>query len=395
MEYYKGFKTQIYPNDEQIEYFDKCFSISRYAYNWYIRKRDFNYKNGIKQSYFDLQKDFTKIRNSQGYEWLLETNNKVVDEALKNCKKAYDNFFNGIKSRPKYKSENDAKQIFSSSRCLIDSNAKHLRKKKYLFDGFHFYIAGKQTIPGVTNGYFIKTAEDISFLKNKKVILVSISKENNKYYVGFTYKENSNYVNNSTQIVGIDIGIKTFATQSDEKIAKLPKKIDMYYERIDKLNQVLSKKQKGSNNYEKVKIKINKYYRKIKDLKMDFCHKYTTYLAKNYNEIKIEDVSVQEWFEKKDIKLSKNLQKSCLGLFREQLEYKCEWYNSKLTKIDKYYPSSKTCSCCGNVKQDLKLSDRVYKCEKCGFEMDRDLNAAINILNYSALNYSRILNNED
>ena len=155
----------------------------------------------------------------------------------------------------------------------------------------------------------------------------------------------------------------------------------MYYRKIDKLNQVLSKKTKGSNNYEKARTKLNKYYRKVKDLKLDYCHKYTTYLAKNYKDIKIEDIDISEWF-KDEIKFSKNLQKSCLGLFRSQLEYKTTWYDSKLTKIDRYYPSSKVCSKCGNIKQDLKLSDRIYKCNNCGTIIDRDLNAAINILNY-------------
>lgn len=382
MEIYRGFKTRIYPTEEQIEYFNKCFGISRYCYNWYIDKKRYNYENNIRQSFYDLRKEFNQLKYKEDYEWLLETNNKVIECALNNCNKAFINFFKYNKGYPNFKSKHNPKQSFSTCRCTLFTNDRRFNKMKYLFNGKHFYIAGKQIGTGHIGGYFIKTKENIWFLKDKDIKLITISKENNKYYVGFTYKDKINYKNNSTKKVGIDIGIKTFATQSDNKISQLPKKLNMYYSKIDKLNQVLSKKQKGSNNYEKVRTKLNKYYRKIKDLKLDYCHKYTTYLAKNYKDIKIEDVSVKEWFENKNIKLSRNLQKSCLGLFRNQLEYKTIWYDSKLTKIDKYYPSSKRCSKCGNIKQDLKLSDRMYECPVCGQKIDRDLNAAINILNY-------------
>jgi putative transposase len=344
MEVYKGIKTQIYPNAEQKEYFEKCFNYSRYAFNWYLENNDKCYKSGNKKSHYELRKDFNVMKKQIGNEWLLEVNGKVLEESLNVAKLSLKFFFEKMNKYPHFKSKKDSKQIFSLCRCLIDTDNRCLVKKKHLFNGKHFYIAGRQTGNSGgqrMTGYIIRTKENIWFLKDKKISLVSISKENNKYFVSFKYRENIDFVNNSTNNVGIDIGIKTFATQSDGKVAILPKKINMYYKKIDKLNQILSKKQKGSNNYEKARAKLSKYYGKIKNLKSNFCHRYSTYLTKNYKEIKIEDVSVREWFERKDIKLSKNLQKSCLGLFREQLAYKCEWYNSKLTKIDKYYPSSK------------------------------------------------------
>ena len=380
MEIYKSFKTRIYPTKEQIEYFNKCFGISRFAYNWYLENNQKYYEEGNRKSFYELRKEFNQLKYQKDYKWLLETNNKIIECALGNANDAFKRFFNKQCNYPKYKSKHNFKQSFVSCRCIIYSNYSHFKKNKRLFDGKHFYISGKQE-NRKCNGYFIKTKEDIWFLKDKEIKLITIFKQNNEYYVSLAYKDNINYINNSTKKVGIDIGIKTFATQSDNKISQLPKRLNMYYRKIDKLNQVLSKKTKGSNNYEKARTKLNKYYRKVKDLKLDYCHKYTTYLAKNYKDIKIEDIDISEWF-KDEIKFSKNLQKSCLGLFRSQLEYKTTWYDSKLTKIDRYYPSSKVCSKCGNIKQDLKLSDRIYKCNNCGTIIDRDLNAAINILNY-------------
>ena len=382
MEIYKSFKTRIYPTREQIEYFNECFGISRFAYNWYIEKMQYNYENGIKQNFYDLRKEFNDLKHKEEFKWLNNINSKIYCITLNNCNLAFKYFFKKIKNYPKFKNKHNHKQSFSINRCVIQNKDRRFIKYKNVLNGKHFYIAGEQKGIGNITGYFIKTKENILFLKNKQIFNITILKENNEYYVSFAYKDNINYTNNSTKKVGIDIGIKTFATQSDNKISQLPKNLNMYYKKIDKLNQVLSKKTKGSNNYEKVRTKLNKYYRKIKDLKLDYCHKYTTYVAKNYKEIKIEDINVKEWFENKNINFSKSLQKSCLGLFRSQLEYKTIWYDSKLTKIDKYYPSSKTCSKCGNIKQDLKLSDRIYECPVCRQKIDRDLNAAINILNY-------------
>ncbi len=199
------------------------------------------------------------------------------------------NFYkNKTKHLPKFKSKKNSKQSFGLNRCIVNvSNNKMSPYKKYYnrFNGYIFYIAGKkisQKDKGKMNGYFIKTSENISFLKNKKIFNITISYDNTNYWVSFNYKEEQNdiYNNHKKDIVGIDLGLKTFAIQSDNKKSFLPKqKIIKIEKRINKFNQILSKKQKDSNNYNKVKTKLNKCYKKITFIMNDFLHKYTTWLC--------------------------------------------------------------------------------------------------------------------
>ncbi len=182
--------------------------------------------------------------------------------------------------------------------------------------------------------------------------------------------------------MGIDLGLKTFAIQSDGKISKLPKqKIIKIEKRIKKLNQILSKKKKGSNNYNKVKIKLNKCYNKITNIRKDFLNKYTTWLCKNYKEIHIEDLNITSMLKNK--RLAKSISRSNFYEFRKQLEYKSNFYNNEIVLVDRWYASSKICHQCGNKKKSLKLSDRIYMCEICGYIEDRDLNAALNIRDWN------------
>ncbi len=265
------------------------------------------------------------------------------------------------------------KQSFSLDRCTIYG---HYNKEKY--NDYIFYIAGGDNIKR-GKGFYIKTSENISFLKNKKIFQITISYDKLNYYVSFSYKEEKNNIYNDYEkdIVGIDLGLKTFAVQSDNRISKIPKqKILKLEKRINKLNQILSEKEKDSNNYNKVRTKLNKCYKKITFIMNDFLHKYTTWLCKTYKVIKIEDLNISGMLKNK--RLAKSIARCCFYNFRSFLEYKSKFYNNNLIIIDRYYPSSKRCHCCGNIKKDLKLSDRIYKCS-CGYENDRDLNAALNI----------------
>ena len=383
---YKGFKTKIYPNKEQIEYFNECFGISRFAYNWYIEKMKYNYENGIKQNFNNLRKEFQRLKYADEYKWLQNTNVRVINSALGNANDAFKRFFNKQCNYPKFKSKKYNKRSFSSDSCSIYPTAIQFNNKRHLFNGKCFYIGGKLSKPGTVNGYFIKTAEDISFLKDKQIYLITISYDGINYYASFSYKyENNNIYNNHIEdIVGIDLGLKTYAVQSDNRITKFPKQRVLKLEqKIRRLNQIMSKKEKGSKNYNKVRTKLNKCYKKIHNITLDFLHKYTTYLCKTYKTIKIEDLNISGML--KNHKLARSISRSYFYTFRSMLEYKSKWYNNKLIIIDRFYPSSKTCHCCGNIKKDLKLSDRIYKCNKCDIVIDRDLNAALNIRDWNVV----------
>ena len=365
---YKAFKTRIYPTEEQIIYFNKCFGVSRFAYNWFLNEQKINYKNNTQMSWKQSRDKFMNYRNQ--IPWIFEIKSRVYRYAQGDLMEAYDRFFKGKSNQPKFKSKKKKnKQSFSTDICKI------LNKNLFYIVGSNFNNKGYKN-----NRIKIKTSEDISWLKN--IFKIIISKQNNIYYVSFNYKEiveeKDLYQNNFTKTVGIDLGLKTFATQSDNKITKLPKqKIIKIENKIKVFQRVLSKKQRGSKNYYKVKTKLNKCYQKITNIKTDFLHKYTTWLCKNYKIIKIEDLNISGWL--KNHKLTKSTSRSSLGTFRSMLNYKTQWYDSNLIIIDKWYASSKICSKCGNKKDKLKLSERVYICDKCELKMDRDLNAAINI----------------
>jgi len=184
--------------------------------------------------------------------------------------------------------------------------------------------------------------------------------------------------------VGTDLGIKVLATHSNGEVVKAVKAYNKYKWKLKIAQRVVSKrydkdKKIQSKNYYKAKKKVANLHYKISCLRIDATHKLTTYLAKNHSLVGIEDLNVSGMM--KNHKLAGAIQDGGFYEFRRQLEYKTKWYGSKLVVIDRYFPSSKKCSCCGNIKKDLKLSDRIYNCEKCGLSIDRDLNAAINIRN--------------
>ena len=183
------------------------------------------------------------------------------------------------------------------------------------------------------------------------------------------------------EIVGVDLGIKILATLSTGETYDNKRAFKANKRKLKLAQRQVSKKfkkgQKQSNNYKKAVLKVAKIHQKIANIRKDALHKLTTDLSKNHAEIVIEDLNVKGM--SKNRKLSSAILDGGFYEFKRQLSYKCDWYGSKMTVVDRFYPSSKTCSNCQNIKKDLTLKDRIYKCNSCGFEIDRDLNAAINL----------------
>lgn len=184
---------------------------------------------------------------------------------------------------------------------------------------------------------------------------------------------------NDNKGVGIDLGIKSLLTLSDGTSIENPKWIRNNEKQLKKLQKQLSKKQKGSNNRNKLRIKLAKKHEQIKNQKQDFLHNITTKIVNENQVIILEDLNVSGMM--KNYKLAKSIQELGLYEMRRQLQYKSQWYDRELIFVDRFFPSSKTCSCCGWKNTNLKLSDREFVCEGCGLVIDRDENAAINIEN--------------
>ncbi len=178
--------------------------------------------------------------------------------------------------------------------------------------------------------------------------------------------------------VGVDLGVKTLATLSDGTMYSSPRALEKRLRKLRKLSRSLSRKKRGSKNQERARLRLARLHLRVFNIRQDTLHKITTYLAKNHSQIVIEDLCVSGLL--KNRRLSRVIADVGFYEFRRQLEYKCEWYGSELVVAPRFYPSSKRCSACGNIKSDLTLSDRVYVCTECGLEMDRDLNAACNLV---------------
>ena len=180
------------------------------------------------------------------------------------------------------------------------------------------------------------------------------------------------------------MGISHFCIDDKGIKVENPQHFTKNQSKIARLQRLLSKKVKGSRRYNKCKLKIARLHQKIKNQREHFLHNISSSLVTNYDKIFVEDLDIKKLLEQK--KMSKHISDVSWSKFFEMLNYKCDWYGKELVKVDRFFPSSKTCSCCGCVKKELKLSQRVYKCENCGFELDRDHNAALNIMAFGVQN---------
>ena len=352
----KSIKVRLKLNNKQRTLANKHAGVARYAYNWGKSVCDLAIQNKEhRPSAIDLHKKFVAEEKSIK-PWLYEVSKYSPQQGLRNLDESYKRIFKVKGSRfPRF-------------------------KKKGQHDSFYLEGAIK------TNGNKIKVPI-FGWLKCSEVLPecevknVVISKRANQWFIAFKIPFEPQITNKVNGAVGVDLGIKTLAVLSDGKVFEAVKPYKRNKRKLKILQRRLSKKQKGSQNRKKACVKIAKLHYKIANIRKDTLHKLTTYLSKNHTEICIEDLNINGM--SKNHKLASAILDGGFSEFRRQLEYKCQWYGSTLTIVDRFYPSSKTCSGCGNIKSDLKLSHRSYVCENCGLVIDRDLNAAINLRNKS------------
>ena len=368
-------KFVLKPTSRQKEILESFFGLSRALYNISL----YNIKNSKFGTYevqngknkgnivpkipkeFDLNKFLTKLKKEYSYLALLP--NAYAQATMRNLSRGFSNFFETM-NYPKFKAKKSSTQSFNCyAGAKIDSDYIILIKPR-------------------ASDY---TEEDlrIRFKRHKvkynfdKVTNFTISRESNKYYISFTFYTDIESKETS-ESVGIDLGIKDFAICSDGTVYPNMRFFEKSLRKLKIYQRRLSKKQKGSKNREKARLKVNKIHKKVKNQRNDYQHKISRELADNFNTICLETLSVKNMVKNK--KLSKAISSVSWSSFITKLDYKIAENQGKLVKISPFYPSSKTCSNCGNVKKELKLSERTYHCSECGFTIDRDLNASINIL---------------
>lgn len=353
---HKRLKVKLYPTVKQKQVLDNHFNAYRYCYNLCLEYKSLlwsDYKKNV--SGFDMQNELFEIRKETT--WLNSCKAECIRDAALNVNKAYSNFFKG-NGFPKYKTKR-SKQSFHAYQYISckNSNVK--------FYGVHIKY---------------RTSEAYKMLlESNKIKQVTFYKDNiGNYYATFlidVFIENK--LPHSVKQIGIDLGLKSLLVTSEGLLFENNKYLKAYDYRLKRLNRKLSKSKSGSKNRDKIISKIGITHAKATNKREHYYHQITNQLLRDNQTIYIEDLSSKNLV--KNRKLSKGIMDASWGILVGMLEYKAKWYDRDIIKINRFYPSSKTCSNCGNKKEELKLSERTYNCESCGCSLDRDKNAAINI----------------
>lgn len=368
----KVVKIRLYPNKTQTLKINSLLGCYRFVYNQCLAFKKIRYENEkLNTILSDLGKYFHRqLRNE--YDWLKEHNTKVLKQSIINLEQAYSNFFKQKgKGFPKFKSKH------SEQRCRFPQGAVSLNT----FDETSCRLNLTKTIKGLK---FECSDRDKEYLyKNKSGIksVTIIKTKTGKYFASILIDGDLNKVvcEPTNDSIGIDLGIKSLLTFSNGSFIENPKWIRSNENQLKKLQRQLSKKVKGSNNRNKARLRLAKKHEKIKNQKIDFLHNITSKIINENQVIIMEDLNVSGML--RNHKLSKSISELGLYELRRQLEYKSKWYDRDLVFVDGWFPSSKTCSCCGCKNDILKLSDREFICDECGLVINRDENAAINIEN--------------
>jgi len=360
----KGYRYRIYPNNEQQKALAQMFGNARYIYNWGLDLCIKAHEAGEKKpSAFDLINRIVKLKKEGGKEWLQNSPAQSLQFAIQNLDAAYKKFFKEKKGFPAFKSKHDNNQSFGFA-----------QGGKVDFEGGTFYV------PNLGK---IKTVYHRTFEGKVKTCVVS-KVPSGKYYVSITV-DNVNFCEPEKKpilestAVGIDTGIKTFAVLSDGTEIENPKHLQVAMAKLKKLQQRVSRKTKGSANRKKAVKRLAVMHERVSNQRKDFANKLSHQIATNYDTVIVEDLNIAGML--KNDKLALSIASLGLGSFYTMLNYKVSDRGGNYVKIGRFEPSSKTCSNCGNIYKELKLSERTWTCTECQTTHDRDLNAAINIKN--------------
>lgn len=366
---YKTYVYRLYPTKEQKKMFAKHFGCARFIYNWALAKKIEEYeKNKKTLTYCDLAKELTKLKQLEEYKWLQEVSNSALQQSLRRLDNAFCMFFKNKNRFPKFKSKKDNKQSYSlgSDRYYIDFDNEKIKLSKF-----------KKTL---------KIRVDRIF-KGKQKICTIKKTSTNKYFISILVETND-IIPNKPKIeektaIGIDLGIKDFAILSTGKKIENQRNLAKLMPRLKVLQKRVSKKQKGSNNRKKANLKVALLYEKITNRRNDFLHKLSHRLTheNQVNTLCLETLNVAGMI--KNHNLAQAISDVSWSKFNEYLNYKTEWYGKNLIRIGKFEPSSKICSVCGNINDELKLIDREWTCKSCNTHHDRDVNASKNIVKFA------------
>jgi len=351
-----AYKYRVYPTNEQKTLLARTFGCVRFVYNNILEYRHNEYyQNNNSINYNQTSAKLTELKKE--LDWLYDVSNVALQQGLRNLDTAFSNFFKGRAKYPKFKNRHK-KQSF------------RLTNSGFRFKDGKLYIAkSKEPLE-------IKWSRDLDL---SKINSITVSKDSaDRYFVSIQGEKDMKLKPVNQNKIGIDLGLTHFLIDSNgNKIANL-RNTRKYAQKLKIEQRRLSKKQKGSENFKKQKLKVARVHAKIADCRKDFLHKLSSNIVNENQVIILEDLAVKNMIQNR--KLSKAISDAAWSTFVDMLKYKSEWYGRTFHQVNRWYPSSKTCSSCGHLHSKMPLSVRKFSCESCHVEHDRDINAAKNIL---------------
>jgi len=359
-------KIRIYPSNKAITYFVMCFGVARFAYNWALAQCKQDYSNGEKcPSGYDLSKRLNAVKIEE-FPWMQDVSKWAPQKAIYNLSDAFKRFFGKNAKFPKFKKKGKCRDSF------------------YTGVGCFTVSGNRIKLPKIG---WVRMSQELRF--PGRPLSAVVSRKSGRFFVSIHVEVSDDWVYPHTcksQVsVGVDLGIKDLAVLSNGEVFSGPKSLRVNEGKIKRIQRALSRKRKGSKNRSKTMALLTRVHSKIRDIRRCYTHNLTSSLVRDFRLIGIEDLNIRGML--KNHKLARSISDSGWFEFRRQLEYKSIFSGSVVATVDRFFPSSKMCSSCGEHKGTLQLSERKWTCAACGADHDRDVNAAKNIKVEAARRY--------
>jgi putative transposase len=386
----KAYRYRLYPNKGQEGALAVQFGHARWTYNWGLRTRQEHYRaHHASLSFFALKQQLPSLKKLPDTEWLRQADSQALQAKLEDLDRAYTNFFEGRASYPRLKSKKDRQSIRYPQRFRLEPTARRIYLPKVGYVRCVFHRAWEGTPKNVT----VSKTKSGEFYASVQCELVRSTSPSQLPSQLSDQTTATTSIGTSTSTgkpsVGVDLGLKHFAVLHTGEVVggvekvEHPKYMRKAEKRLKRLHRDLSSKQKGSHNRNRARVRLARGYEHVARQRADFLHKLSTRLVREHSLVKLENLNVCGMV--RNHSLAKSISDSGWGMFGRMCEYKGGWYGCLVERVDRFYPSSKTCSQCGWVNDKLELNHRFWVCLGCGAEHDRDANAALNLLHAPSL----------